>query len=145
MDSKKHLQIAYSVAIIFFVIGAFSYAAFSAKKPDQPVRHVFKGLAGKVLFDHKTHASETGYGVACKDCHHHPADKDSANLSCRKCHMSEANNGNAQPELCKDCHDPSEYEGFEMMKKTDALHSQCIECHKQIGAGPLECSACHAM
>ena len=60
MASKKHLQIAYSAAIILFVIGSFSYAAFSAKKPEQPVRIMYKGIAGKVLFDHKTHASGAG-------------------------------------------------------------------------------------
>ena len=145
MASKKHLQIAYSAAIILFVIGAFSYAAFSAKKPEHPVRLMFKGIAGKVLFDHKIHASGTGYGAACNDCHHHPAGQASGYRPCSDCHLSEGNNTGTQPESCKECHDPGDYEGVEILKKTEAFHTQCINCHKQIGAGPQECSACHVM
>ena len=145
MASKKHLQIAYSAAIILFVIGAFSYAAFSAKKPEQPVRIMFKAVAGKVLFDHKTHASGSGYGAACTDCHHHPAGQDSGFRACGDCHLPAESSTDAHPEVCKDCHDPSDYEGVEILKKTEAFHAQCINCHKQIGAGPQECSACHVL
>ncbi|MFZ3045412.1 MAG: cytochrome c3 family protein [Desulfatirhabdiaceae bacterium] len=142
MTSKKHLQIAYSMTAILLVIGLFSYAAFSAKKPDQPIRIMYKGVAGSVLFDHKAHAADRGYGLSCNDCHHHPPGQDSDFLACSACHKAEGDT--AKPESCKDCHDPSEYEDYEMVTKTNAFHAQCIECHQQIGAGPVECAACHA-
>ncbi|MGD9972419.1 MAG: cytochrome c3 family protein [Desulfatirhabdiaceae bacterium] len=142
MTSKKHLQIAYSMTAILLIIGLFSYAAFSAKKPDQPVRIMYKGVAGSVLFDHKTHSADMGYGLSCNDCHHHPPGQDSDFLACSACHKAEGDT--AKPESCTDCHDPAEYEDYEMMTKTNAFHAQCIECHQQIGAGPVECAACHA-
>ena len=74
MSSKKELKLAYGMAIALFVVGAVSYAytAFSAKPPELPVRIMYPSAAGKVLFDHKTHTADTGYGFSCYDCHHHP-------------------------------------------------------------------------
>ena len=142
MTTQKNLQVAIGVTVILLIFGLFSYAAFSAKKPDQPVRIMFKGVAGNVLFDHKSHASDTSFGLSCNDCHHHPSDQDSDFLACSACHKAE--DDPIKPESCKDCHDPSEYEDYEMMAKTDAFHAQCIECHQQFGAGPVLCAECHA-
>ena len=72
MTPKRELQIAYSLIIVFLFVGVISYAAFPAKTPDEPIRLMYKTVAGKVLFDHKTHLSDSGYGLACQDCHHHP-------------------------------------------------------------------------
>ena len=125
MTSKKELQVAYGLAIIFLVVGILSYAAFPAKAPDRPVRLMFEGVAGKVLFDHKTHTVDSGYGIACSDCHHILEE------------------GETNPEACGACH---ELEGDEdVPKRTDAFHSQCIGCHEEGDAGPQECSGCHVM
>jgi hypothetical protein len=145
MTPKKELQLAYGMVIILLVVGFLSYAAFSAKTPDQPVRIMFKGVAGKVLFDHRTHTSDSGYGVSCKDCHHHPkSDEEAALMACGECHQ--APTADAQvPQSCSDCHEPDEIEGAEMSKKSDAFHSQCERCHQDVGAGPEEnrCNWCH--
>ena len=53
MTSKKELLPALSLTLVLLVVGVISYAAFPAKSPDQPVRLMFKGVAGKVLFTHK--------------------------------------------------------------------------------------------
>ena len=127
MFSKIELKLAYGLAICFLVVGVLSYAAFSAKTPDEPIRLMFDVVAGKVLFDHKTHYSDTGYGISCGDCHHT---------------LSEDEYDDAQS--CSECHDPVEGDE-ETPKRADAFHRQCGGCHEGYGAGPLEkdCNACH--
>jgi len=127
MFSKKELKLAYGVAVCLLVIGAVSYAAFPLKTPDEPWRLMFKVTAGNVPFDHKTHTSEFGYGLACEDCHHELLDDDSEP---------------AQP--CGDCHDPEEGDE-EVLKRTESFHQQCAGCHEEYEAGPIleECALCH--
>ena len=144
MTSKKELQLAYGLVIVLFVVGVLSYAAFSAKTPDQPVRLMFKSVAGKVLFDHKTHTDDSGYGISCQDCHHHPEEDETDFMACGECH-SLPPEGETLSMSCADCHEPDEIEGTEMIKKGDAFHSQCIDCHKANEAGPEECASCHVM
>jgi hypothetical protein len=33
----------------------------------------------------------------------------------------------------------------QMLKRSDALHQQCIDCHREYGAGPIDCAQCHVM
>lgn len=142
MNPKKELQLVYGLAVILLIVGVLSYTAFSAKVPDEPVRQMFQCSTGKVLFDHKTHTAESGYGIACTDCHHHPADSEDR-TSCRVCHVL-PKDGSA-PAVCLNCHDADsdEVKVENIMKQTDAMHQQCIGCHKEKGAGPEECSSCH--
>ena len=126
-------------------MGVLSYVAFSAKTPDQPVRKMFKCAAGKVLFDHKTHTDSSGYGISCYDCHHHPADDESALRACGDCHFHSDKVEDGRPQACMECHEPDELEDIDLTNKTDAFHSQCIDCHKEFEAGPEECSSCHVM
>ena len=126
MTSNKELQIAYGLAIILLFVGVLSYAAFSAKTPEQPVRLMFKCVAGKVFFDHKTHTVESGYGISCSDCHH--------NLE----------EGEANPQACGECHE-LESQDEDVPSRADAFHTQCIDCHKEAEAGPQKCALCHVM
>lgn len=139
MDPKKELRIAYSLAIVLLVIGVFSYAAFPERKPEKPIRKMFKATAGKVLFQHKIHTTPSGYGVSCDDCHHHPANDESSLRSCSDCHQSEE----VAPASCLDCHEAEEIKEAKIVSMTDAFHFQCIGCHKDYGAGPVECQTCH--
>ena len=127
MFSKLQLKLAYGLAIYLFFVGVLCYAAFPPKIPDEPVRLMFDVTAGKVLFDHKTHYAEDGYGISCGDCHH-TLDEDEY----------------ADAGSCTECHDPDEGDE-EMPKRADAFHQQCAGCHEGYGAGPIEkdCSACH--
>ncbi|MGD8210714.1 MAG: cytochrome c3 family protein [Desulfobacterales bacterium] len=127
MFSKLELKLAYGLAIWFLFVGVVCYAAFPEKTPDEPVRLMFDVAAGKVLFDHKTHYADTGYGISCGDCHH-TLDEDEY----------------ADAGSCTECHDPDEGDE-EMPKRADAFHQQCAGCHEGYGAGPIEkdCSACH--
>jgi len=129
MFSKLQLKLAYGLAIYLLFVGVLCYAAFPAKTPAEPVRLMFDVTAGKVLFDHKTHSADTGYGLSCGDCHHTLSEDEYADAG-----------------SCTECHDPDEGDE-EIPKRADAFHQQCTGCHEGYGAGPLEkeCSACHVM
>lgn len=125
MELKTEKLVAYCLAIILFIVGVVCYAVPSGS-PEEPVRIVFSGTAGNVLFDHKEHTFEDGYALDCVDCHH-AWDEDP----------------DVPPVVCSDCHDT---EGDEDMPAiSDSFHSQCIGCHEDGGAGPMDCSECHAM
>ncbi len=128
MFSKKQLKLAYAVAVCLLVIGAISYAAFPIRAPEEPLRIMYKVTAGKVLFDHRTHTSDVGYGLSCQDCHHELEDEDQV------------------PEACGECHDPVEGDE-EIPKRADAFHQQCAGCHQDVEAGPKEqeCALCHML
>ena len=115
---------AYVLVAALFAIGVVCYA-FSGTKPEEPVRIMFKVTAGKVLFDHKGHALEDGYGIECVDCHHAwDEDPDVKPVSCTECH---------------------EIDGEDPIKRSEALHQQCIGCHEDDGLAPVECSQCHVL
>ncbi|MDQ1331746.1 MAG: hypothetical protein QG578_2014, partial [Thermodesulfobacteriota bacterium] len=113
MSSKKELKIAYSLAAILLVVGIISFSAFPAGTPGAPVRIMFKSLAGKVLFDHKTHVSEKGYALSCGDCHHHPEGDESSVRACGDCHVSSEDDAPA-PKTCLDCHESEDFEGIKL-------------------------------
>ena len=151
MTPKKELQVATWLAAILLIVSVISYAAAPVKRPDEPLRMLFKVVAGNVLFDHKIHASETGYGLACLDCHHHPEDPEDeseALVACGECHQP-PKQGEMFPESCLDCHAPEDIEGTELTKRSDAFHVQCEACHKDSGIGPVKdedrCQWCHFM
>jgi len=144
MDSKKELRIAYSLALILLIVGILSYAAFSAKAPEEPIRLMFRTSTGKVLFQHKMHASVSGFALACHDCHHHPEDNDSTIKACGYCHGADGEKSRVL-QNCAQCHASNEIEDVKLVNKADAFHSQCTGCHKDYGAGPVECSGCHVM
>ena len=123
MEFKTEKPVAYCLGAILFVVGVVCYAAFPEKTPREPIRIMLTSTGGNVLFDHKEHASESGYGLACTDCHHMLEDE------------------GARPKTCTECH---EVDGEDPMKRSDALHMQCIDCHKEDGTAPAECSGCHA-
>ena len=144
MISKKKLKIVYGIIIYLMFVGVLCYAAFPVVPPEEPIRLVYKVTAGKVLFDHKAHTSDAGYGLDCFDCHHHPIDDDSAIVACGQCHNSTDDDA-PLPESCLDCHDEEEIKDTDLPKRVDAFHDQCVACHQDVEAGPVECSACHVL
>lgn len=124
MGTKKEQIVAYWITGILFLIGVVCYAAFPDQAPEQPVRIMFKSTGGKVLFDHKFHFSEDGYGIECTDCHHDIEDP------------------KTRPSSCSECHEPDAEDG---VKRSDALHTQCIGCHEDSGGGALKCAECHVL
>ncbi|TWI64620.1 class III cytochrome C family protein [Desulfobotulus alkaliphilus] len=110
-----------AVAIVLSLLGFGAYTLFPAQPPMEPVRILFEGKAGNVLFDHQIHAEN--YGLDCASCHHNLEYGDDT-FSCLACHE-------------KDSDDPF------MLSYMDALHDQCIQCHEDEQAGPVDCAACH--
>ena len=147
MNKGKELRMATGIAIALFIVGvaSFGYSAFSVNSQDQPIRVVYKTVTGKVWFDHQTHTSDSGYGVSCGDCHHHPPDDEAALIACRECHRLPAE-GETVVGICLDCHDESDIEDAEVITAKDAAHEQCTGCHQDVEAGPAEidnCYECH--
>ncbi len=124
MEVKQERIIAYCLAAVMLVMGVVCYAAFPEKTPEEPVRIMLKSTGGNVLFDHKEHVAESGYEIACVDCHH------------------DIENEGDKPSACGECHLPDDEE--ESPKRSDAFHSQCKTCHEE-GGGPVDCAQCHAM
>jgi hypothetical protein len=123
MELKKETAIAYVFSAVLLIVGVVCYAAFPMKTPEEPIRILLKGTGGNVLFDHKEHTSEDGYGLDCTDCHHMWEDD------------------GTKPEACGECH---EVDGEDPMKRSDAFHMQCIDCHEDDGTAPATCQGCHA-
>ncbi len=126
MAFNKELRFAFILAVVLFIVGVISYAAFPLKAPEQPIRIMFKSIAGNVLFDHKIHSTVSGYGISCRDCHHM------------------LDQGSTDAQACIQCHEPNS-EDPSVPKRSDAFHRQCINCHQQIEAGPKECNSCHVL
>ena len=146
MTPKKDARYVFGLAIFFFAVGVCCYAAFPKKTPDTPVRIMFTSIAGKVLFDHKTHLDASGFGLSCFDCHHHPGEGEESLLACRECHDSRGEQKPAaEKEVCLQCHGAGEIEDAELLNRGDAFHAQCIDCHRNFGAGAVECSSCHVL
>jgi hypothetical protein len=127
MFSRQELKRVYGLTVGLLVIAAVSYAAFPPAKPQRPIRIAYETVAGKVIFDHHLHQAPKAYGLSCGECHHTlaPEEYDQAGS-------------------CTECHNPEE--GDEAMpKRSDAIHQQCIGCHQEYGAGPIDCAQCHVM
>jgi hypothetical protein len=142
MTSQKELKLAYGIAAVLLIVGVLSYSGFS-KTPEEPLRLVFTGAAGSVLFNHQVHVAD--YGLSCTDCHHHPPEPEegAAMAACSACHVFPKDG--SLPAACVACHAPDEVGLEGIPAQTDALHGQCIGCHKEAGAGPVECAACHGL
>ncbi len=123
MVSERQHKTALWSAVVLFFIGIVCYAAASVKTPDEPIRVMFRNVAGHILFDHKVHTDD--YGIACEDCHHNLTDK----------------NGDEEIWRCNTCHKP---DSEDIPKSMNAYH-QCIDCHEDMGAGPVACDECHMM
>ena len=155
MTPQKELKLGYSLAIALLIVGVLSFAAFPSKTPDEPMRIMYKSVAGKVLFDHKTHSADAGYALTCEDCHHHFEFEGSAGIdgkepvvqACGVCHQIPAE-GETFPKSCMECHEEEDIEDTEFTaKRADAYHAQCEGCHQEIETGPVEerCNWCHVM
>ncbi len=125
MDIKNERVVAYGIAVVLFVVGVVCYAGFPPEPPEEPIRIYFTSTAGNLLFDHKEHTSEEGYGFDCAECHH-------------KWEQEEG----TKPEACGKCH-LVESEKEDVPKRTDSFHQQCKGCHEEAEEGPIDCFECH--
>ena len=121
MAHKQDLKVAILLMVIFLISGIICYASFTPPEPDNPIRIMFQNKGGKVLFTHSVHSEE--YTGDCIDCHHNIEDDEVYN--------------------CSECHE--ETGDDDLLSRADAMHEQCKGCHEEVGAGPVECTSCHAL
>jgi hypothetical protein len=139
MELKKEKIIAYCLAIVLLIVGVVCYAAFPDKSPEEPIRIMFQSTAGKILFDHKGHTSEDGYGLECIDCHHEWTEEaEQKPGSCGICHLVEP----IETEEGKEFFDHDMH-----ADEDDGYGIACIDCHHEwdedSGDDPVSCSECH--
>lgn len=120
-------------------------------KMENPAYEHTKGI---VEFSHTKHA--TDYGATCGECHHddkgQPLDlKEGDDVqSCIACHQKP---GDVPTEMKKEWRAKKlprdEMKKLELEYHAEALHANCIDCHKtwnkenKTKAAPTTCSKCH--
>jgi hypothetical protein len=143
MSVIRRIQIA---SMIFLLMAITVHAIADADNIPGVFEYHFKDVdpikiyAGPVTFNHGGHVSD--YGISCQRCHH-----------------TLESGETAVEEHCRDCHDATGFvrgkaaEGLsedELIEHyLNALHAQCINCHKQNKVedrkrnNPLGCTQCH--
>ncbi|XPV77215.1 MAG: cytochrome c3 family protein [Desulfovibrio sp.] len=160
MELDKRFYPVTLAVCICLLVSAWGYFV-STDQAGPPARIALDNKGGRVLFTHELHTAE--YGSDCTDCHHDEAFEQEY-VSCGKCHPAEADdvffathmNGFTHDESCRTCHDEIQGRVVDMadlpdrsmiITRMDAFHSQCMDCHESMGAGPYgddSCNQCHA-
>ncbi len=112
--------------LVFIVISLiFGIIGYSREGGGNPLRVLFKAVAGPVVFDHRTHLES--YDLKCNECHH-DLDGGAIDWQCRNCHSNkdERNNINC---------------GIDQVHKF-CIGVNCVDCHKKMGRED-ECASCH--
>lgn len=147
MISKENSKFAVGLAGVLLLVGIVCYAIGGPEiNPDDgPIRKVFMGVAGNVLFDHQAHMDYEG---DCFTCHHHGSEDEFQ--SCDTCHLSAV--PDTVPAVCDECHSFAEddymadvhYEHHSLLESEPDNYS-CKTCH-QVAEGetvPVACEDCH--
>lgn len=99
-------------------------AADSDACPETVVLNSIEEVYEAVEFSHRSHAEMAD---GCATCHHHTPP--------------------GQYKKCGTCHIKTLFEPdkLNMPNLKAAYHRQCIECHVEYDAGPVDCLECHAI
>jgi hypothetical protein len=125
------------ISILFAAVGIYAASA-----PDMiPMNNAaYKKHKKKIVtFSHKKH--NVDYKIVCGECHHDDAGKplelkDGDDVKgCVECHKETGKLSKADKKLKK----PEKIKRFHK----EALHANCIGCHKKIKKGPKKSSDCH--
>jgi len=92
---------------------------------DSPIINKLENHYGPVRFMHAKHAAQI---QDCALCHHNrPLDESASETSrCSACHQ-----------------EPFRKDHPERLGLKAAYHQQCIECHREVDKGPIDCIGCH--
>ncbi|MFH1982813.1 MAG: cytochrome c3 family protein [Pseudomonadota bacterium] len=133
-------QIIYSLAIVlatvFVAAGIYAAAAPDVIEMNDP--GFTKHTKGIVAFTHGKHVKD--HAITCGECHHDDAGKPLA--------LKEGD----PVKKCSECHSAFELDKADKgMKKEEkikkyykeAVHANCIDCHKKQKKGPTKCADCH--
>ena len=136
---KRNIIVLAAVCVALMFSGGIIFAGstvsdvITMKSPEYA-----KHSKGLVEFSHKKHA--TDYGASCGECHHDDKGK-----------PLDLKEGDSV-QRCVECHKETgkKPKGEKLKKKEkimkyhkEALHANCIGCHKKQKKGPKKCSECH--
>ncbi len=104
----------------------FCHNAKKFKGAKEPEIVIFETENGKVVFNHKDHASEENYDLGCETCHHNylPENVSIYSMNCRQCHYN-----SSYSSVCKNAE-----------VHTRCIGKKCTECHTE---GEENCEICH--
>ncbi len=131
------ISIAVVTASLFLVVGLCVAAAPDVIPMDNAGYKKHKKTV--VQLSHTKHAVD--YKIACGECHHDDAGKPlelkdgDPVQGCGECHKEFGKLAKADKKLKK----PAKIKKYHK----EALHANCIGCHKKIKKGPKKCSECH--
>ena len=154
MTPKRELQIAYSLIIVFLFVGAISFAAFPAKTPDEPVRLMYKTVAGKVLFDQQNPfmriqgTASPVPGLSPSIILKNPKKVEDSACSVRRVSSKFLKKVKTFPDSCLDCHEAEDLEDSGMSQKNPmhSIHSVKVAIRKLKSVRKKRrCSWCHVM
>ncbi len=165
---KNNLKLIVLVILAVVSIGVY---LLPEKQEKIPTRVLLDNLGGKVIFSHKTHANNYGFG--CGDCHHESSDPLESVLACGVCHGSIPTNaelaeiaktGDGKTPLgsmpyhntelvtdkkaCGTCHHLEfALKDWGHDKHTEEFGLDCDACHhsdKEKEPEPMNCDSCHS-
>jgi hypothetical protein len=142
---KQSILVVAFIAVVSLLFAAGLYAGTKAAA-EIDMKAAYEHTKGIVKFTHQKHV--TTHKVACGECHHDDKGKPLTGLK------------DGDPvKKCFDCHNkPGELKGKKaeglskaekLMYHANALHDNCIECHKKFNkdnkttTAPDKCNDCH--
>ncbi|MEE4113324.1 MAG: cytochrome c3 family protein [Desulfobacteraceae bacterium] len=155
MCKKKGVVLSAVIVAIMFAAGAI-YAATTVQ---DVIKMEHKGYSehtkGIVEFSHKKHHEE--YNVGCGECHHDDKGKPLNDLKmgddvkgCMECHKIPGQMpGDLKKEMKAKKASKKEIAAKEMEYHAEAIHENCISCHKKFNKdnntkdAPVTCTNCH--
>lgn len=155
MGKKQILGILACCLALFFLAGTLS-AATSVSDVIKMENKAYKShTKGIVTFSHKKHHEE--YKLGCGECHHDAKGKALGNLKmgdnvqdCIECHKIPGKMpGKLKKEMKEAGASKKEIDAKELEYHAEALHTNCIGCHKDFNkknktkAAPDSCTKCH--
>ena len=155
MKKKQSFTLAVIVGLATVFIAAGIYAGTTVPDVIKMENKAYEHTKGIVEFSHKKHHDE--YKAGCGDCHHDENGKPLNDLkmgddvqACIDCHKKP---GRVPSDLKKEWREKkikkSEQNKMKLEYHAEALHDNCISCHKDFNkknntkAAPTTCTKCH--
>ncbi len=154
MKKPSIFRIAVVIGTAFLFIAGGVYAGTTVPDVvtmDNPAYKKHK--KGIVEFTHKKHSTE--YGATCGECHHDDKNqplelKEGDDVqSCMECHKIPGQVDKKTKKKLKKIKDKAEKKSKKLEYHAEALHLNCIVCHKAFNKknktkkAPTTCSKCH--
>lgn len=155
MEKRNGIVLA-AVCLAIMFAGGSIYAATAVQDVIKMEHKAYsEHTKGIVEFSHKKHNEE--YKIGCGDCHHDDKGKPLSNLKhgddvkgCIECHKIPGQMpGDLKKEMKEKKVSKKEIAAKEMEYHAEAIHENCISCHKEYNkknktkAAPQTCTTCH--